>query len=144
MVLAAFIIGFKPDVEDSDRQSHPLHARSGLDPVDPSHLQPCFDAAIDMLRQRGGLKSFERLGGRILVALDGTEYFCPQKLSCPNCLTRRRNNDKAESYHTLLAATIAAPGHASVVPLMPPLRRMDMRNASAWRPNAGWRCMARG
>ena len=95
------------------------HIRAMLDPVDPSHLQPCFDAAVDMLRQRGGLKTFERLGGRILVALDGTEYFCSQKLSCPNCLTRQRNNDKAESYHTLLAATIVAPGHASVVPLMP-------------------------
>jgi hypothetical protein len=97
-----------------------------------------------MLRQRGGLKSFERLDGRILVALDGTEYFCSQKLSCPNCLTRQRNNDKAESYHTLLAATIVAPGHASVVPLMPPPRRTGMRNAGAWRPNAGWRSMARG
>ena len=59
------------------------HIRSMLDPVDPAHLQPCFDASIDMLRQRGGLKEYERLGGRTLIALDGTEYFCSQKLGCP-------------------------------------------------------------
>ena len=95
------------------------HIRSMLDPVDPAHLQPCFDASIDMLRQRGGLKEFERLGGRTLVALDGTEYFCSQKLGCAHCLTRKRSNGKLERYHTMLAATIVAPGNANVVPLMP-------------------------
>ena len=95
------------------------HIRSMLDPVDPAYLQPCFDAAINMLRQRGGLKEFERLGGRTLVALDGTEYFCSQKLGCSHCLTRKRANGRNESYHTMLAATIVAPGNANVVPLMP-------------------------
>ena len=85
------------------------HIRSMLDPVDPAHLQPCFDATIDILRQRGGLKEFERLGGRTLIALDGTEYFCSQKLGCAHCLTRKRSNGKTESYHTMLAATIVAP-----------------------------------
>ena len=95
------------------------HIRCMLDPVDPVHLQPCFDATVDMLRKRGGLASFERLGGRTLIALDGTEYFCSQKLGCAQCLTRKRANGKTESYHTMLAATIVAPGNANVVPLMP-------------------------
>ena len=95
------------------------HIRSMLDPVDPSHLQPCFDATIALLRRRGGLAGFERLGGRTLVALDGTEYFCSQKLGCVHCLTRKRSNGKTESYHTMLAATIVAPGNSNVVPLMP-------------------------
>ena len=50
------------------------------------------------------------LGGRTLVAWDGTEYFCSQKLGCPHCLTRKRSNGKIESYHTMLAATVVAPG----------------------------------
>jgi hypothetical protein len=54
-----------------------------------------------------------------LIALDGTEYFCSQKLGCPHCLTCKRRNGKIESYHTMLAATIVAPGHNMVVPLMP-------------------------
>jgi hypothetical protein len=33
-----------------------------------------------MLRRHGGLRAFQRLGGRVLIALDGTEYFCSQKL----------------------------------------------------------------
>ena len=46
------------------------HIRSMLDPVHPSHLQPAFDQVLDMLRRHGGLQPFQRLGGRVLVALD--------------------------------------------------------------------------
>jgi len=95
------------------------HIRSMLDPVPPSHLQPAFDQALGVLRQQGGLAPFQRLGGRVLIALDGTEYFCSQKLGCPQCLTRRRANGKVESYHAMLAATLVAPGHAMALPLMP-------------------------
>ena len=95
------------------------HIRAMLDPVAPSHLQPAFDEVLSTLRQRGGLAPFQRLGERVLVALDGTEYFCSQRLSCPQCLTRKRATGKVESYHSMLAATIVAPGHAMALPLMP-------------------------
>ena len=95
------------------------HIRAMLDPVHPSHLQPAFDQALDMLRRHGGLRAFQRLGDRMLIALDGTEYFCSQKLGCPQCLTRRRANGKTESYHAMLAGTVVAPGHAMALPLMP-------------------------
>jgi hypothetical protein len=51
------------------------HIRSMLDPVHPQHLQPCFDAALTTLHKNGGLKAFQRLGKRTLIALDGSEYF---------------------------------------------------------------------
>src|ERR1019366_4962962 len=95
------------------------YIRLMLDQVSPEALQPCFDQVIEQLRERGGLKPFQRLGGRTLIALDGTEYFCSQKLSCPQCLTRKRSNGKTESYHAMLAAMIVAPGHNMVLPLMP-------------------------
>ena len=95
------------------------YIRLMLDPVSPEALQPCFDQVIEQLRQRDGLKAFQRLGDRTLVALDGTEYFCSQKLSCPQCLTRKRSNGKTENYHAMLAAMIVAPGHNLVLPLMP-------------------------
>jgi hypothetical protein len=95
------------------------HIRAMLDPVHPSHLQPVFDQVIEVLGEHGGLDEFQRLGGRTLIALDGTEYFCSQKLGCPHCQTRKRSNGAVESYHSMLAATIVAPGHAMVVPLMP-------------------------
>ena len=49
------------------------HIRVLLDEVSPAHLEPCFDQALEALRQGGGLGAFERLDGRTLIALDGTE-----------------------------------------------------------------------
>jgi len=95
------------------------HIRSMLDPVHPRHLQGSFDQVVAALREHGGLKAFQRLDGRTLIALDGTEYFCSQKLGCPHCQTRKRSNGKVEFYHSMLAATIVAPGHALALPLMP-------------------------
>jgi len=95
------------------------YIRLMLDSVSPETLQPCFDQVIEQLRKRDGLKAFQRLGGRTLVALDGTEYFCSQKLSCPQCLRRKRANGKTEYFHAMLAAMIVAPGHNMVLPLMP-------------------------
>src|SRR5260370_38425578 len=93
--------------------------RSLLGPVHPSHLQGCFDQAVAALRNHGGMKAFQRLDGRTLIALDGTEYFCSQKLGCPHCQTRKRSNGKLEFYHSMLAATGGAPGHNLALPLMP-------------------------
>ena len=95
-----------------------------LDPVHPSHLQPCFDQVLARIKAGGGLESFERpaISGtdpRILIALDGTQYYCSQKLGCDQCLTRKRSNGRIDSYHSMLAATIVAPGHDRVLPLMP-------------------------
>jgi len=95
------------------------HIRTLLDRVPPEELQPCFDQMLEQLRQREGLTAFRRLGGKTLIALDGTEYFCSQKLGCPQCSTRKRSNGKTEYCHGMLAATLVAPGHNMTVPLMP-------------------------
>jgi hypothetical protein len=95
------------------------HIRDLLDMVPPELLEPCFEHTLEQMRQHGGMKDFERLGGRLLIALDGSEYFCSEKRGCSRCLTRKRSNGKTENYHTLLAATLVAPGHNRVLPLMP-------------------------
>jgi hypothetical protein len=95
------------------------HIRSMLDKVEPSRLQPCFDACLAAVQIHGGLESFQRLGGRCLIALDGTEYFRSSKIGCRHCLTRKRANGATESYHAMLAASLVAPGHTMVLPLMP-------------------------
>src|SRR4051794_33824970 len=56
------------------------HIRSMLDEVEPSSLQPVFDEVVATLDNGNVLSHFERLGGRLFVALDGTEYFCSQAL----------------------------------------------------------------
>ena len=95
------------------------YIRDMLDGADPALLQPCFERVEQLLAAAPLWAAFARLDDRILIAWDGTEYFCSQKLGCPHCLTRKRGNSAVESYHTLLAATAVAPGHSKVVPLFP-------------------------
>ncbi len=95
------------------------YIRDMLDAADPALLAPCFARLETLLAEPPMRQAFARLGARTLVAWDGTEYFCSQKIGCPHCLTRKRSNGKVESYHAMLAATVVAPGHSKVVPLMP-------------------------
>jgi hypothetical protein len=55
----------------------------------------------------------------VLIALDGTEYFCSRKIRCPQCSTRRRADGGVECFHAFLGATLVAPGHHQVLPLPP-------------------------
>jgi hypothetical protein len=95
------------------------HIRAMLDPVRPAHFDPLFAAAVEELERAGGLGPFRRLGGHVLIALDGTEYFRSAKVHCRHCSTRARVGAKTEYFHTLVAATLVAPGHNRVVPLPP-------------------------
>src|SRR5271165_2595617 len=95
------------------------YIRDFLDETDPALLQPCFERMEALLCEPPMRQAFGRLGGRTLIAWDGTEFFCSQKLGCPHCLTRKRSNGKTESYHSMLAAIVVAPGHSKVVPLSP-------------------------
>jgi hypothetical protein len=95
------------------------HIRDLLDPVPPEQFFPLFGEAVAALERSGGLQAFQRLGGHVLIALDGTEYFRSAKIHCPHCSSRARAGGKSEYFHTLLAATLVAPGHSKVVPLEP-------------------------
>jgi len=95
------------------------HIRKMLDAVPPQELAPAFDHVLAALRKAGGLTPFERLGGRVLIALDGTEYFVSSKLGCPRCQSRKRGKNGLEHYHSMLGASLVAPGHSLVFPLFP-------------------------
>ena len=42
-----------------------------------------------------------------------------EAIQWPRCQTRKRSNGKTDFYHSMLAATLVAPGHNMVVPLTP-------------------------
>ena len=65
------------------------------------------------------LAPFKRLGGRVLIALDGTEHHCSRKVHCARCSTRKRSDGGTEYFHSFLGASIVAPGHQHVLPLPP-------------------------
>jgi hypothetical protein len=94
--------------------------RDMLDPASPELLNPVFfEISSQLQHAEGGLEVFRRLGDHVLIALDGTEYFCSKEISCPNCSTRRRSNGGTEYFHSMLGATLVAPGHDKVIPLPP-------------------------
>ena len=123
------------------------YIRDMLDGADPALLASCFQRAEQLLLEPAMRDAFGRLGGRTLIALDGTEYFCSQKIVCPHCQTLKRSNGKIESYHSLLAATVVAPGHSKAVPLSPEFivkqEGPRSRTASATPSNAGSTSTAR-
>jgi hypothetical protein len=71
-----------------------------LDPADPALLYPMFPEVLGELEQSGGLSVFRRLGNHALIALDGSEYFRPNKISCAHCSTRLRGKDKGKDKAT--------------------------------------------
>ena len=92
-----------------------------------------------------------RLDGRVLVALDRTQFFRSRKLHCPNCSTRKRNDGATEYFHQMLAATLVAPGQARTLPLPPMfvrpqdgVRKQDCERQAAkrWLQRHGPRCAA--
>jgi hypothetical protein len=95
------------------------HIRDMLDYVNPYEYQPLFDETIHVAKQHGVLEDYEFLDGKTLILFDGTEYFSSKKISCSQCLTRSHKKAPDDHYHTMLSATIAKPGRASVIPLCP-------------------------
>ena len=114
--------------------------RDMLDPAEPELLHPVFAESIAILEGvKGGLDKFQRLGGHVLIALDGTEYFNSNKIHCHNSSTRQRKGEK-EYFHAMLGATLVAPGHDKVIPLQPEFiapqdgaEKQDCENAAAKR-----------
>jgi hypothetical protein len=70
------------------------HIRNLLDPLDPEALFVPFRHAYGGLAEAGVLERF-KVGGKLLVALDGTQYFTSEALCCPNC-TRHEIRAKRE------------------------------------------------
>ncbi len=66
------------------------HIRAMLDPADPALLHPVFGAVVAEIEQSGALSAFRRPGNHVLIALDGTEYFCSNDINCAQCSTRLR------------------------------------------------------
>jgi hypothetical protein len=65
---------------DSLLQLYPRHAGRGGSRA-PAALFRTHGGVAERAANAGSF----RPGGRILIAVDGTEFFCSQKLSCPHC-----------------------------------------------------------
>lgn len=95
------------------------YIRLMLDGADPARFDGVFFKALETIVTADALAPFQRLGGRVMIALDGTEHHCSRKIHCPQCSHRRRSDGGTEYFHSFLGASIVAPGHAQVLSLPP-------------------------
>jgi hypothetical protein len=114
--------------------------RALLDPVSPELMVPLFHHGLATLDQTQQLAAFRSWQNRLLVVLDGTQYFASQKLSCPSCSTQTRANGTTTTSHRMLTPVIVTPGQDKVIPLPPEFivpqdghDKQDCENAAAKR-----------
>ena len=82
--------------------------RALLDPVNPELVVPVFHHGLATLKQTHQLAAFRSWQQRVLVVLDGTQYFSSQKISCPQCSTRTHANGTVTYSHQMLTPVIVS------------------------------------
>ncbi len=114
--------------------------REILDEVDPGQLRPLFKDVFRQVQRGKALEDYVFLDGCYLLALDGVEYFCSDKIHCDRCLTRQHKNGTASYYHQMLGAVIVHPDFPEVLPLAPePIQRKDGQKKNDCERNAARR-----
>jgi len=93
--------------------------RNILDKVAAQDLFTVFAWVYQALQRGGHLRAYQCLGGHLLVALDGTQYFSAQKLHCEHCSSRTHKNGSITYCHSAILPVIVAPGQAQVIALAP-------------------------
>ena len=93
--------------------------RNILDGVPPETLYPLITEIGDELFHRGYLDQFRSIGGTFLIALDGTDFFSSQNVSCDCCSKAKLANGKTQYRHIAVTPVLVAPGQESVIALPP-------------------------
>ena len=78
------------------------YIRLMVDGASPAAFDPLFFKTIET---EGVLDPFRRLGGRVLIARDGTEHFCSREIHCARCSTRRRSDGGTEYFNAFLGVS---------------------------------------
>jgi len=93
--------------------------RTLLDATDPAAVEPLFAYLFSALEQAGVVDTYRSVGGAVLLALDGTEYFSSPTIHCAHGSTRQHTNGKVTYYHAALTPVLVKPGCDKVIPLAP-------------------------
>lgn len=93
--------------------------RNVLDEVPSAGLFGVFYRVYQALREGGWLKAYEVLGGHILIALDGTQYFSSHKIHCKQCSHKHHSNGVVDYSHTAILPVIVCPGQSEAISLAP-------------------------
>ncbi|NDH69127.1 MAG: hypothetical protein EBY22_14755 [Gammaproteobacteria bacterium] len=90
------------------------HIRQCLDHVDPNALAPFFE---NIPKEVDKAEWF--IDGRLLIAIDGVNFFSSSKIHCLCCLKKEHSNGTITYSHAALCPVIVHPSQKQVLPLMP-------------------------
>lgn len=111
-----------------------------VDQVPSTDIEPLFHHFFNRVQRGKHLEQFRYIDGKYIVAIDGTQYFESESISCPCCLTKTMKNGNKLYYHQVVAATIVRPGLRQVIPLAPePIKNTDGNAKQDCERNAGKR-----
>ena len=88
-------------------------------PVPPQTLYPVIAAIGDFLYDQGHLESHRSIGKTFLIALDGTDFFSSENISCTCCTQTKHKNGSVRYRHIAVTPVIVAPGQEKVIALPP-------------------------
>ncbi|MDD5269025.1 MAG: ISNCY family transposase [Methylococcales bacterium] len=95
------------------------HIRSLLDPVEPALVYPLFDFVFEDFQSAGVVDSFRAADNRLLLALDGTQYFSSQKLQGSCCSCKTHSKGTVNYSHTGVTPVLVKSGNDKVISLAP-------------------------
>ncbi len=93
--------------------------RTLLDPVAPDHRFPMFATITQALVTAGIVDTFHAFDNTVLIAVDGTQYFSSQRISCANCSHKTAANGTTTYSHSVITPVIVAPSKPEVLALEP-------------------------
>ena len=118
--------------------------REIMDDVSPLEIAPLFDEFFRPLQRGKHLEQYQVLDGRYLVALDGSQYFTSENISCPGCLIKEGKKGKVRYSHQIVQAAIMNPGMRQVIPLAPEeVKNTDGKEKQDCEINAGKRLLGK-
>lgn len=93
--------------------------RRRLDRIDPKHVHRVLRTTFGWLRRHRLLEPFRaaHFDHRVPVMLDGTHYFTSTKVHCTHCLQSTQRDGGIRYRHGVLAAVVAHPDVAQVLPI---------------------------
>jgi hypothetical protein len=116
--------------------------REVMDHVDPEDILPLFNDFFHPLQRGKHLEQYRVLDGRYIVALDGSQYFTSEKISCPGCLMKEDKKGKIRYAHQIVQAAIMNPAMRQVIPLAPEeVKNTDGKEKQDCETNAGKRLL---
>lgn len=120
------------------------HIRSLLDATEAGRLAPLFDELFEGLHRAGVVERYRSVNDTLLLAFDGTEYFCSYRVHCAHCSTRRQANGQVRYSHSALAPVVLKPGLDKVLALAPEfIQAQDGADKQDCELNAAKRWLAR-